>query len=99
MAPTVLWVSGTSTPSATAGAIAHRLRRYEGVRLRAIGVRAGYQALKAVALARRFLADEGYDLLMAPSFHREMVEGQERVVLEVVAYRVEVVADPDERLQ
>lgn len=63
-----LFVSASSPVGKLGSAIAHSV--YEGTRveLRAIGAGAISQAMKAVAVARGYVAPRGYDLAVVPGF-------------------------------
>ncbi len=63
-----LKVAATSKATALAGAIAWAIRQHEDVELVAIGAGAVNQSTKAVAIARTYLALEGLDLYLVPSF-------------------------------
>ena len=64
----VLRVAGTSCTTSLAGAIAWRVRQEGRVEVEAIGAGAVNQAVKAVAVARTYVAPEGLDLWMTPHF-------------------------------
>ena len=51
-----------------AGAIAHSLRRFGEVHVRAIGMAAVYKATKAMIEARGFVAVHGFDLYFCPGY-------------------------------
>jgi len=61
-------VSSTSDPTATGGAIANGIRTSGEVKLQVIGPRAVNQAVKAIAVARGYLAASGVDLYFVPGF-------------------------------
>jgi len=63
-----LKVSSHSDPSATAGAIAHSVRETGEAEIQVIGPRAVNQAVKAIAIARGYVATSGVDLYCVPSF-------------------------------
>ena len=71
----VLRVGGGTNAQSLASAIAHAVYGNRKVVLRAVGAGAVNQAVKAVAIARGFVAPNGYDLSMRPGFAN--VEGQE----------------------
>ncbi|GEM_PF-625743 len=77
----VLRVSGTSRPNAVAGAIAALLRSEGVVELQAIGPQAVNQAVKALAIARGYVHDDGLDLWAVPSFVTLELHDQERTAL------------------
>lgn len=64
----ILKVSSTSDPSATAGALANTIREEGAAELQAIGPKAVNQAVKAVTIARGYMAPSGVDLVFLPSF-------------------------------
>ncbi|MBS3765663.1 stage V sporulation protein S [Candidatus Bipolaricaulota bacterium] len=64
----ILKVSSTSDPSATAGALANTIREEGTAELQAIGPKAVNQAVKAITIARGYMAPGGVDLVFLPSF-------------------------------
>ncbi|MBS3786881.1 stage V sporulation protein S [Candidatus Bipolaricaulota bacterium] len=64
----ILKVSSTSDPSATAGALANTIREEGIAELQAIGPKAVNQAVKAITIARGYMAPSGVDLIFVPSF-------------------------------
>jgi stage V sporulation protein S len=61
-------VSGTSRTSAVAGAIAGVIREHQRAEVQAIGSQAVNQAVKALALARRYLRRDALDITVVPEF-------------------------------
>lgn len=61
-------VAAKSRTRSVAGAIAGSIREHNGVHVQAIGPYAVNQAVKAIALARRFLEEEGAALTCQPGF-------------------------------
>ena len=74
----LLKVASNSNVSALAGALAGTIREMGYAELQAIGPAAVNQAVKASAIARGFLAPQGYDLVCVPGFVDIMVGGEER---------------------
>jgi stage V sporulation protein SpoVS len=64
----ILKVSSKSNPNKVAGAIAGVISKNEQVELQAIGAGAVNQAVKAVAIASRFLREQGTKVFMVPGF-------------------------------
>ncbi|MCI0518667.1 MAG: stage V sporulation protein S [Chloroflexi bacterium] len=64
----IIKVSGKSRTSAVAGAIAGVFRESKHVEVQAIGASAINQAVKAMALARSYLAEDGYTIVFVPEF-------------------------------
>jgi len=72
-----LKVSSTSDPGSTAGAIANGIREHGSTEIQVIGPRAVNQAVKAIAIARGYLAAGGVDLYCVPSFTTICVSADE----------------------
>jgi len=64
----VMRMSADSDPAAAAGAIARGLRESGGVDVLVIGPRAVNQTVKAIAVARGYVASNGVDAYFVPSF-------------------------------
>jgi len=64
----IIKVSGTSRTSAVAGAIAGVFRENKRAEVQAIGAIAVNQAVKALALARGYLREDGYNIIFFPEF-------------------------------
>lgn len=63
-----LRISSQSDPNAVAGAIANGVREAGKSDINAIGPRAVNQAVKAIAIARSYVAASGVDLYFVPNF-------------------------------
>lgn len=81
-----LLVAGTSNPAKVAGAIAGVIREKGRVELQAIGVQAVNQTMKAIAIARGYVAPQGMDLICTPFFMDVEIGGEDRTALR---FRVE----------
>ena len=79
--PEVLKVSADSKPKAVAGALAAVLRERGSVELQAIGAGAVNQTVKAIAIARGFVAPNGINLVAIPAFTKVQIEGEERTAI------------------
>jgi stage V sporulation protein S len=77
----IIKVSGTSRTSAVAGAIAGVFRENKRVEVQAIGASAINQAVKAMALARGYLANDGYDIIFMPEFVDVQIEDKIRTAI------------------
>jgi stage V sporulation protein S len=77
----VIKVSAKSRSTAVAGAIAGVIRENGRAEVQSIGAGAVNQAIKAVAIARGYLALDGFDVVCIPSFTEVDIEGQERTAL------------------
>ena len=73
----ILKVKATSVPNSVAGALAGVIRERGTAEIQAIGAGALNQAVKAVAIARGFVAPSGLDLICIPAFTDIMIDGEE----------------------
>lgn len=80
----VLKVSSRSNPNSVAGAIAGVIRDKGIAEVQSIGAGALNQAVKAVAIARGFLAPLGMELVCIPAFSEIMVDGEERTAIKLI---------------
>lgn len=80
----VFKVSAKSSPNSVAGALAGVLREKGGVEIQAIGAGALNQAVKAVAIARGFVATSGVDLICIPAFVDIRIDGEERTAIKLI---------------
>jgi stage V sporulation protein S len=77
----IIKVSGTSRTSAVAGAIAGVVRENKHAEVQAIGASAINQAVKAMALARGYLAGDGFDIVVIPEFVDVQIEDKIRTAI------------------
>lgn len=80
----VLIVSTKSNPNSVAGALAGVLREKGTAELQAVGAGALNQAVKAVAIARGFVAPSGIDLVCVPAFADIEIDGEERTAIKLI---------------
>lgn len=80
----ILKVSAKSNPNSVAGALAGVLRERGGAEIQAIGAGALNQAVKAVAIARGFVAPSGVDLICIPAFTDILIDGEERTAIKLI---------------
>jgi stage V sporulation protein S len=80
----IIKVSGDSRTSAVAGAIAGVIRENHRAEVQAIGAGAVNQAVKAVAIARGYLQEEGLEVVCMPEFTSVDIEGMERTAIRLV---------------
>src|SRR5688500_9814818 len=74
----VLKVSSKSNPNSVAGAMAGVVRQSGAVEVQVVGAGALNQAIKAVAIARGYVASSGLDLVCSPTFADIEIDGQDR---------------------
>ncbi|MAT98391.1 MAG: stage V sporulation protein S [Anaerolineaceae bacterium] len=80
----VIKVSARSRTAAVAGAIAGVMREVSRAEVQAIGAGAVNQALKAIVIAKGYLAEEGVDIVCVPSFVEVSIDDQERTAVRIV---------------
>lgn len=80
----VLKVSAKSNPNSVAGALANVLRENGRAELQAIGAGALNQSVKAVAIARGFVAPSGIDLICVPAFADIIIDQEERTAIKLI---------------
>ncbi len=80
----LLKVSSKSNPNSVAGAIAGVVRDKGVAEVQSIGAGALNQAVKAVAIARGFLAPLGIELVCIPAFSEINVDGEERTAIKLI---------------
>ncbi len=73
----ILKVSSKSIPNSVAGAIAGVIREQGAVEVQAVGAGASNQAIKAVAIARGYLAPAGVDLICIPAFASVVIDEED----------------------
>ncbi len=79
-----LKVSSKSNPNSVAGALAGVIRENGTAELQAIGAGALNQSIKAIAIARGFLAPSGTDLICIPSFADVSINGEDRTAIRLL---------------
>lgn len=76
-----LKVSSKSSPASVAGAIAGMVKDGVPVEIQSVGAGAVNQAVKAMAIARGFLAPVGIELTCIPSFADIIIDGEYRTAI------------------
>jgi len=80
----VLKVSAQSKPKSVAGALAAVVREKGSAEVQAVGAGAVNQAVKAIAIARGYVAPNGIDLVTIPAFAEIMIEDEERTAIRFI---------------
>lgn len=80
----ILKVSSKSNPNSVAGALAGALREKGKAEIQAIGAGALNQSVKAVAIARGFVAPSGVDLICVPAFTDIQIDGEDRTAIKLI---------------
>lgn len=83
----ILKVSASSQPKSVAGAIAAILRNNDNVEIQTIGAGAVNQAVKAVAIARGFVAPNGIDVVCIPAFTQSEISGELKTGIKIDVIR------------
>jgi len=81
---TLIKVSARSRTAAVAGAIAGVMRDDSVAEVQAIGAGAVNQAIKAIVIAKRYLEEEGVDIICTPSFVEVNIGDQERTAIHLL---------------
>jgi stage V sporulation protein S len=76
-----LKVSTKSNPNSVAGAMAGAVRQAGAVEVQVVGAGALNQAIKAVAIARGYVAPAGIDLICIPTFADILIDGERRTAI------------------
>ena len=77
-------VSAKSRSTAVAGAIANVIRGHKQADVQAIGAGAVNQAVKAIAIARGYIKQDGLDITCTPAFVEVDIGGQERTAIKFI---------------
>ncbi|HOV05733.1 MAG TPA: stage V sporulation protein S [Anaerolineaceae bacterium] len=80
----VIKVKANSRTAAVAGAIAGVIREHKHADIQAIGAGAVNQAVKALVLARGYLAEDGLSIYCMPEFVDVEIEGKVRTAIKLV---------------
>lgn len=87
----VLKVSAKSKPNSVAGALTASLREAMAnnqskccVEIQAVGAGAINQAIKAIAIARGYVAPNGLDLVVIPAFSEVNIDGEVRTAIKLI---------------
>lgn len=80
----VLKVATHSNPNSVAGALAGIVRELGHAEIQAVGAGALNQAIKAIAIARGFVAPSGIDLVFVPAFTEVEINGEERTAIKLI---------------
>ena len=77
----ILKVSSRSNPNSVAGAMAGVVRQTGAVEVQVIGAGALNQAIKAIAIARGYVAPSGIELVCIPTFQDVEIDGEGRTAI------------------
>ena len=94
----VIKVSARSRSTAVAGAIAGVIRDQGYAEVQAIGASAVNQAVKAVAIARGYLYEDGIAIATIPVFVEVDIQGLERTAVKMIVWTVDRESLPEQLL-
>ncbi len=80
----IIKVKANSRTAAVAGAIAGVVREHKRAEVQAIGAGAVNQAVKALVLAKGYLAEDGISVVAIPEFVDVDIEGKVRTAIKIV---------------
>lgn len=81
-----LKVAAASNPSSVAGSLVKNIQEGKDVTLLCIGASAVNQAVKALGIARGYIASQGVDLYFKVGFTNLMIDGNERTALKFFTF-------------
>ena len=77
-------MSSKSNPNSVAGAMAGVIRQCGGVEVQVVGAGALNQAIKAIAIARGYVAASGLELVCIPTFADIEIDGESRTAIKLL---------------
>lgn len=81
----IIKVSSKSVSQKVAGSIANSFREgATGVEIQTVGAGAVNQAIKAISIARGFVAPLGMNLICTPVFYDVMIDGKEKTAIRLI---------------
>lgn len=80
----IIKVKANSRTAAVAGAIAGVIREHKRAEVQAIGAGAVNQAVKALVLAKGYLAEDGITVVAIPEFVDVDIEGKVRTAIKII---------------
>ena len=83
----VIKVSANSRTAAVAGAIAGVIREHRLAEVQSIGAGAVNQSIKAIILAKGYLANDGIEILCVPEFVDVEIDGKVRTAIKMTVMR------------
>ncbi len=91
----IIKVSARSRSSSVAGAIAGIVRERHYAEVQSIGAGAGNQSIKAIAIARDYLQEDGITIACMPIFTNVDIEGLERTAVRFIVWVVDEASLPE----
>lgn len=80
----IIKVSSKSISQKVAGSIANSFREgSKQIEIQTVGAGAVNQAIKAISIARGFVAPLGYNLICTPAFYDVIIDGKEKTAIKL----------------
>lgn len=83
-----LIVASKSNPNSVAGMLTQEMKEYDDTEIRVVGAGALNQAIKAVAIARGYLAPLGIDLCIIPTFAEITINDDTRTCIKLIIKKI-----------
>lgn len=80
----LLKVKNDSNPNAIAGALAEIIKNKRKAEIQAVGAGAVNQTVKAIAIARGYVAPAGINIICIPAFTEVEIDGEERTAMKFI---------------
>lgn len=80
----IIKVGSKSNPNSVAGALANILRDTSKVEIQTIGAGALNQGIKAIAIARGFVAPSGKNIICTPTFADITIDGNTKTAIKLI---------------
>ncbi len=81
----IIKVSSKSVSQKVAGSIANSFREgKKTIEVQTVGAGAVNQAIKAISIARGFVAPLGFNLICTPAFYDVMIDGKEKTAIRLI---------------
>ncbi len=81
----IIKVSSKSVSQKVAGSIANSFREgSKQVEIQTVGAGAVNQAIKAISIARGFVAPLGFNLVCTPAFYDVIIEGKQKTAIKLI---------------
>ena len=81
----IIKVSSKSVSQKVAGCIANSFREgKKTIEVQTVGAGAVNQAIKAISIARGFVAPLGFNLICTPAFYDVMIDGKEKTAIRLI---------------
>jgi stage V sporulation protein S len=82
-------VAAGSNPKSVAGSIANNIREKKEVEITVMGPNAVNQAMKAIAIARDYIAADSVDLVCRPEFTHLELDGERKSAMKLIIMATE----------